>query len=161
MDANTCRAELARMLAEETRLLETLEQQLGREHEFLAANDIEGLERAGGARQATVAALLKLEDERRGLCRLLGQGEDAAGLAALFAWCDPQGSLATAQAECARLAGNCRALNERNGALVTARLNRLAGMLEMLAPGNTARTYEPGAPRIAPAPAGRLVSVSA
>lgn len=161
MDPASCRAELARMLAEEARLLDTLEQQLEREHEHLVANDVESLERAGNARQATVAALLKLEDERRALCRMLGQGEDRTGLAALFAWCDPQGSLATAQAECARLAANCRARNERNGALVTARLNRLAGMLEMLGPGNAARTYEPGAPRHRPAPSGRLVSVSA
>lgn len=161
MDPVSCRAELARLLAEETRLLAGLEQQLEREHGYLASNDIDSLERAGSTRQATVAELLKIEDERASLCRMLGRGEDRFGLAALFAWCDPEGSLATAQAECSRLAGSCRALNERNGALVTARLNRLAGMLEMIGPGNAARTYEPGAARNAPVPAGRIVSTSA
>lgn len=161
MDPASCRAELERMLAEETRLLTALEQQLEREHDYLVANDVESLERAGDSRQATVAALLKLEDERSSLCRMLGQGGDRIALAAVLAWCDPQGTLAGAQAECTRLAGNCRALNERNGALVTARLNRLAGMLEMIGPGNAAATYQPGASRGGPAPAGRLVSVRA
>jgi flagellar biosynthesis/type III secretory pathway chaperone len=161
MDAATCRAELARLLADETRLLTELEQQLEREHDFLASNDVDSLDRAGNARQATIAQLLKIEDERGSLCRMLGQPADRNGLAALFGWCDPQGTLAGAQAECTRLAGNCRARNERNGALVTARLSRVTGMLDMIAANTSARTYEPGASRTAAAPAGRLVSVSA
>jgi flagellar biosynthesis/type III secretory pathway chaperone len=161
MDAASCRAQLARLLADEAQLLNELEQQLEREHEYLVSNDVDSLDRAGNARQATIVRLLKLEDERGSLCRMLGQPADRNGLAALFGWCDPQGTLASAQAECTRLAGNCRARNERNGALVTARLSRVTGMLDMMAANTTARTYEPGAPRTAMAPAGRLVSVSA
>jgi len=161
MDQQTCRAQLTRLLVDENALLTELEQQLRNEHAFLAGNDVEALERAGTARQNTVAKLLRLDDERRGLCRLLGKGEDKIGLAALFTWCDPTGSLAAAQSACASLAETCRAQNERNGALVTARLTRVTGMLDMISTSNAARTYEPRAARSAQAPAGRLVSVSA
>lgn len=161
MDPQSCRAHLARLLADETRLLDELQQQLVREHEFLAGNDVDSLERAGTARQQTVARLLKIDDERRSLCLLLGQGTDRIGLAALFRWCDPQGTLAAAQAACTKLAEECRTQNERNGALVNARLTRVTGMLDMIAAGNAGRTYEAGAARTATPPAGRLVSVSA
>ena len=161
MDAPSCRAQLQRLLTDENSLLAELQQQLTREHEFLAGNDVDSLERAGTARQQTVARLLKIEDERRHLCLLLGHGADRAGLAALFHWCDPDGTLAAAQDTCTRLAENCRTQNELNGALVTARLTRITGMLDMIATSNTGRTYEPGAARTATPPAGRLVSVSA
>lgn len=161
MDAAACRAELARLLADENRLLAELAQQLAREHEFLAGNDVDSLERAGDARQATVARLLRLDDERRSLCQLLGQGTDRLALAAVLRWCDPAGSLAAAQAACTQLAERCRTQNERNGALVTARLTRVTGMLDMIASNQPGRTYAPGAARTAATPAGRLVSVSA
>jgi len=161
MDPQSCRAQLQRLLTDENSLLAELQQQLAREHEFLAGNDVDSLERAGSARQQTVARLLKIDDERRSLCLLLGQGTDRIGLAALFRWCDPAGTLLAAQAECTTLAESCRAQNERNGALVTARLTRVTGMLDMIATSNAGRTYEPGAARTATPPAGRLVSVSA
>jgi flagellar biosynthesis/type III secretory pathway chaperone len=161
VDHDACRTQLARLLADEAVLLGQLERQLQDEHRFLAANDVEGLEHAGAARQQTIARLLHLEDERRNLCRAAGRGSDRDALAALFAWCDPQGTLAAAQAECARLAGNCRAQNERNGALVTARLKRVCGMLDMLADTPASGTYQPRASRYAAPPAGRMVSVSA
>ncbi len=161
MDQEACRAQFASLLDGENMLLAELEQQLRREHEFLAGNDVDSLERAGNARQATVAKLLKLDDTRRDLCRMLGQSADRSGIAALLRWCDPTGSLAAAQSTCTKLAESCRAQNERNGALVTARLTRITGMLDMMASGNNARTYEPGAARTTTPPAGRLVSVSA
>ena len=161
MDAPSCRAQLQRLLTDENSLLDELARQLACEHEFLAGNDVDSLERAGNARQATVAKLLKLDDTRRDLCRMLGQSADRSGIAALLRWCDPTGSLAAAQSTCTKLAESCRAQNERNGALVTARLTRITGMLDMMASGNNARTYEPGAARTTTPPAGRLVSVSA
>lgn len=161
MEQSVAYSQLSRLLSEETRLLGELEQQLAKEHEFLAANDVDSLERAGETRQQTVAKLLRVDDERRALCRMAGQATDRVGLGALLTWCDPTGTLAAAQGEAARRAEACRAQNERNGALVTARLTRVAGMLDMISNNSTARTYEPGATRNAPAPAGRLVSVSA
>jgi flagellar biosynthesis protein FlgN len=164
MEPQTCREQFARYLSDETELLIGLEQQLQREHEFLAANDIEGLESASGMRQQTVARLLRLDEERRGLCRVRNLSSDAAGLAQLLAWCDPAGSLAAAQALCTTHAQRCRDQNERNGALVTARLNRVSGMLGMMEGTNPASTYQPrNSAARAPAyqPSGRMVSTSA
>src|SRR5690606_25113535 len=132
MDQKTCRAQLTRLLVDENALLTELEQQLRNEHAFLAGNDVEALERAGTARQNTVAKLLRLDDDRRGLFRRIGKSDDKIGLAALVTWCDPTGSLDAAQSACASLAEACREQNERNGALATARLARVTGMHDII-----------------------------
>lgn len=160
MEPNACRAQFARLLSDEAGLLGVLEDQLRQEHELLVANDVEGLENASGARQDTVAKLLRIDDERCGLARLLGRHPDQVGLAALLAWCDPTGSLAGIQGECAQRAQRCREQNERNGALVTARLNRVTGMLDMLA-DNTSKTYAPHATARSSAAPGRMLSITA
>jgi flagellar biosynthesis protein FlgN len=128
-----CREALSHIYAEEIASLKLLEGLLQKEHGFLVANDIDGLETASAARQDAVARLMKLEDERRDLCRLLGRDPDLAGSAAVLAWCDPQGTLAATLNEHARLSGACREQNERNGALVGARMARISNMLGMLA----------------------------
>jgi flagellar biosynthesis/type III secretory pathway chaperone len=164
MEPKACLMQLARLLADETSLLGTLAQQLQREHELLVANDVEGLEQAADARQKSVVALSRLDQERRSLCRLLGYSADHLGLAALFKWCDPAGSLAAAHAAASDQAQRCREQNDRNGALVNARLNRLSGMLEMMNGGSaTSRIYESRGASRSPAapPAGRMVSTSA
>jgi flagellar biosynthesis protein FlgN len=163
MQPQACRELFARALAEENELLATLEQQLLHEHELLTTNDIEGLENASGARQQTVARLLRVDDERRGLCRARNLEPDAKGLAALLAWCDATGTLAAPQARCTELAQRCREQNERNGALVTARLNRVNGMLGMISGENHSRTYQSGTVTRASnlQPMGRMVSTSA
>jgi flagellar biosynthesis/type III secretory pathway chaperone len=161
MEPQACRAQFARLLSDEASLLAQLEQLLQREHEYLATNDVEGLEQAGGTRQQTLARLLLLDDQRNDLCRLVGHGAGRTGLAALLTWCDPQGTLAAAQASCTTLAGRCRTQNERNGALVTARLGRVSSMLDMLSDHNSPRTYDPRSARTATTIAGRLVSISA
>lgn len=164
MDAQTCRRHVARLLDEEIRLLGTLEQQLLREYQLLESNDVEHLEKASRDRQQAVADLLRVDDERRGLGRMLGHGADNTGLAALLRWCDPEGSLAAQQAACAVQAQRCRDQNDRNGALVTARLKRVNGMLGMLGAQGGPATYDGSraARPASPAPvAGRMVSVSA
>ncbi len=140
-----------------------LEQQLLHEHELLTSNDIEGLEKASGARQQTVAKLLRIDDERRGMCRARNLSFDARGLATLLAWCDPAGSLAAAQGQCTQHAQRCREQNERNGMLVTARLNRVNGMLGMIAGENKSSTYAPrlGTRPQTIQPIGRMLSTSA
>jgi flagellar biosynthesis/type III secretory pathway chaperone len=163
LDPQACRERYARHLADETTLLTQLEVQLQREHELLATNDIEGLETASPVRQQTVARLLRVNEERSALCRSRNLAADAYGFAKLLAWCDPEGSLAEAQQKCADHAQRCRAQNERNGALVTARLNRIGGMLGMLGTADSGRTYEPrGGARTPTLPtAGRMISTSA
>jgi len=164
MEPQACLTQLARLLADETSLLGTLAQQLQREHELLVANDVEGLDQAADARQKSVVALSRLDQERRSLCRLLGYSADHLGLAALFKWCDRAGSLAAAHAAASMEAQRCREQNDRNGALVNARLNRLSGMLDMLNGSPAAnRTYASrGTNRnAASVAAGRMVSTSA
>ncbi len=164
MEPQTCLTQLARMLADETNLLGLLARQLQHEHELLVANDVEGLEQAADARQNSVASLARVDQERRSLCRMLGYSADHLGLGAMLKWCDPAATLATAHAAASRQAQLCREQNDRNGALVNARLNRLSGMLDMMNGSNAgSRTYESrGTARgtVAP-PAGRMVSVSA
>jgi flagellar biosynthesis/type III secretory pathway chaperone len=164
MDPNACRAQLARMLSDETNLLAVLAQQLQREHELLVANDVDSLEKAADARQNSIVSLARLDDERRSLCRMLGHGADQVGLASLLNWCDPGASLTPVHAAVASQAQACRDQNDRNGALVNARLNRLSGMLDMLnGSSGSARTYEAkGMQRQAAVPqVGRMVSISA
>ena len=161
MEPQACLDQLARMLADETTLLSQLARQLEHEHDLLAGNDVEGLEQAADARHASIAALARLDQDRRSLCRLLGHGTDQTGLAALLKWCDPAATLTEAHAAASRHAQLCREQNDRNGALVNARLNRLNGMLDRMG-GAAPRIYESrGAQRGPASAAGRMLSISA
>lgn len=139
MDSNVCREHLEKLLIEEVTVLERLEGALDHEHELLVANDVEALERAGEGRQACIGDLLRIEDERRSLCRMLNLPADLGGLERLLAWCDATGQLRRRWADCADRAKRCRAANDRNGALVTARMKKVEGMLDVL----TGRAGEP------------------
>jgi flagellar biosynthesis/type III secretory pathway chaperone len=163
MDAAVCRTQLERLLRDEVSLLKVLEQQLAAEHSLLKSNDIDGLDQAGNARQDTVQRLLRVDDERRQLSRLLGKGEDPVAMAALLSWCDPQGSLADTYAHCAAQAERCREQNLRNGALVAARLARIGDTLRHITPvQNSARTYAPNStPNTPRLDAGRMIQTRA
>lgn len=139
MDPGVCREHLQKLLAEEFNALTQLDGLLDREHELLVANDVDGLEAAGEARQACVGELLRVEDERRSLCRMMNVPADMHGLERLLRWCDPANSMQRRLGECAQRAARCRELNERNGALVTARLKKVEGMLDVL----TGRANQP------------------
>jgi len=132
LDVNACREALASILSTEVAQLAELATLLDREHELLVANDIEVLEGVMAQRQVSVGSLLAAEEERRNLCRTHGRGVDAAGVAQLMAWCDPRGSLKARWEECARGATRCRELNDRNGALVNARMKRVETLLTAL-----------------------------
>lgn len=139
MDPGVCREHLQKLLAEEFNALSQLETLLDREHDLLVANDVDGLDSAGEARQACVGELLRVEDERRSLCRMMNVPTDVQGLERLLRWCDPSNSMQRRLGECAQRAARCRELNERNGALVTARLKKVEGMLDVL----TGRANQP------------------
>lgn len=139
MDPGVCREHFEKLLAEESNALAQLEKLLGQEHELIVANDIDGLDRAGETRQACVGRLLQIEDERRSICRMMNVPADAMGLERLLKWCDPSRTLQARWADCARRAGECRTLNERNGALVAARLKKVEGALDVL----TGRANQP------------------
>jgi hypothetical protein len=79
-----------------------------------------------------VTTLVGIEEERRSLCRVLNVPADMHGLERLLTWCDPSSGLRQRWAECAERATRCRNSNERNGALVSARLKRVEGLLDTL-----------------------------
>lgn len=129
MDAALTRDHLGRLLAEENGALGEFETLLDKEHGALKSRDIDALEALAEARQASVVKLLKIEEERRSLCSMLGFETDLQGLAKLVAWCDPARTLVKRYEECATRAKKCRELNDRNGVLVGAQIKRVEGLL--------------------------------
>src|SRR5688500_1042551 len=98
-DPTICREQLATLMAAVNAHLAALETLLAKEYDLLQGRDAEGLEKAGTARQQCIGHILRIEDERRALCRATGRGEDTAGLHSLLAWCDPTGLLMPAMQE--------------------------------------------------------------
>jgi flagellar biosynthesis/type III secretory pathway chaperone len=131
-DPTLCREQLATLMAEQNAHLAALESLLTREYELLQARDAEGLEKAGTARQQCIGHILRIEDERRALCRVAGHSDEPSGLHSLLAWCDPTGLLRPAMQEYLERTQRCREHNDRNGILVNGRLQQ------------EARTYGPG-----------------
>ena len=132
MDQAQCREKLGRLISEEATGLNELATLLDREHGFLEANDVVSLEGATRERQRCVARMFRVDEERRALCRDMGRPLDLAGLEDPIRWCDPKGTLAGRWAECSDAAGRCRNLNDRNGALVAARLKHVQARLGTL-----------------------------
>ena len=163
MDAALTRDTLGRLLAEENLALAEFETLLTQEHGALRTRDIDALEKLADARQASVVRLLKIEEERRSLCSMLGYDTDLAGLAKMIAWCDPARSLAPRYEECATRARKCRDSNDRNGVLVSAQIKRVEGLLgAMTGGGNEPRSYGPrGQANPYAAAAGKVLSAEA
>jgi len=144
-DPTHCREQLASLMAGQNSQLAALEGLLTQEYALLQANDAEGLETAGTARQQCIGHILRIEDERRALCRAAGHGDDPAGLHALLAWCDPTGLLMPAMQEYRERTQRCREQNDRNGILVNRQLQGVSGKLNVLDGGSQeGRTYGPG-----------------
>jgi flagellar biosynthesis/type III secretory pathway chaperone len=161
MEAAMCREQLGRLLSDESRALVELSALLEREHGYLEANDAISLEGATRERQRCVTRIFRIDEERRALCRDLGYSLDLKGLEEMLRWCDPQGTLAAGWAECAAAAAQCRRFNDRNGALVAARLKHVQARLGTLIQSRReALTYGPrGA--YAQASSGRVVATEA
>jgi flagellar biosynthesis/type III secretory pathway chaperone len=135
---------------------------LEREHAILVANDVESLDKAMQERQIVVGRLLQIEEERRALCRAHGKAADVNGLQQLLAWCDPRGTLKARLAESTDGAFRCRTLNDKNGALVLARMRRVEGLLGAITGQRpeTPPTYGPKGYTSAPR-AGRVLATEA
>jgi len=161
MDQAQCREKLGRLIADESRALSELSALLDREHGFLEANDVVSLEGAAHERQRCVVRILRINEERRSLCSALGHSLDLKGLESLIRWCDPKRTLAAGWAECSAAATHCRQLNDRNGALVAARLKHVQARLGTLINGRREPvTYGPrGA--YGSSPSGRVVTTEA
>lgn len=132
MQASVCREHLDKLIAAETEVLARLEQLLGQEHEIIRNNDIEALDRASDTRQACIIELARIQDERRSLCRMMDLPTEPQGVERLLQWCDPSNQLQRRWAACSDGARRCRDANERNGALVSARLKRVEGLLGVI-----------------------------
>lgn len=144
MDPKSCRDKMSRLIQEETAALGELAVLLDREYGHLKDSDVDSLGAAMRERHKCVGRILKVDDERRGLCRALGRPHDLKGLEALLKWCDPQGTLTSAWADCTAAATKCRNLNDRNGALAGARLQHVQARLGMLIDGRRETvTYGP------------------
>jgi flagellar biosynthesis/type III secretory pathway chaperone len=162
VDPVLTRDHLSRLLAEENSALAEFEALLEREHTALRTRDIDALEALSTARQSSVTRLLKLEDERRSVCSMLGYDTDLTGLGKLIAWCDPRRTLGAAYQECATRAKHCRNLNDRNGILVGAQMKRVEGLLGAITgTSSTPRGYGPGRSSGWATPAGQVLSAEA
>src|SRR5215469_9983950 len=158
MEPAQCREKLGRLLGDESRGLKELSVLLDREHGYLEANDVVSLEGASRERQRCVARIFRVDEERRELCTVMKFPLDLKGLESLIRWCDPKGTLASGWAECSAAATRCRQLNDRNGALVAARLKHVQARLGTLIESRREPvTYGPrGA--YGPSSAGRVVT---
>jgi flagellar biosynthesis/type III secretory pathway chaperone len=144
MDPGLCREHLAEIVAEELQLLAQLEQLLQEERDVIASGDLKGLQRSTERRQERMGGLARLESQRASLSSMHGQSTDPKALERLLAWCDPRGMLRALFTESRERAMRCRQLNDRNGAMVRARLTRVSERLQVLRGGNTgATTYGP------------------
>lgn len=136
LDPMLTRQHVEQLLGDEWRALAQLEDLLGKEYELLESGNVDAIEAAGNARQDCITALLRIDTERRSLCTMLDFTPDAEGLGNLLRWCDPANGLAIKWSACLEKAGRCQQLNQRNGALVTARLRRVEGLLGVLTGNN-------------------------
>jgi flagella synthesis protein FlgN len=144
MDPTQVREKLGNLIKDENVALNELSTLLDREHGFLEANDVTSLEAATRERQRCVARIFRVDEERRALCRDMGRDVDLKGLEDLLRWCDPRGSLAGSWAQCSEAAARCRTLNDRNGALVAARLKHVQARLgTLISSRRDASTYGP------------------
>jgi flagellar biosynthesis protein FlgN len=161
MDQSQCRERLGRLIGEESRALNELAALLDREHGYLEANDVASLEGATRERQRCVARIFRVDEQRRALCSEMGHPLDLKGLEELIRWCDPKGTLAGGWAECSAAAGKCRQLNDRNGALVAARLTHVQARLgTLIETHREAVTYGPKGGYSQPS-SGRVVATEA
>lgn len=161
MDPAGCRETLASLISQESAALDELATLLDREHACLVANDVVALEQAMAERQHCVGTIVRVEEERRAMCRMMGYSNDLPGLEKLLAWCDPSGSLKPLWAECAKRGGRCRDLNDRNGALVNARLKRVEAVLGALTGKPSEGNTYGRAGAYAPPRAGRVLTTQA
>jgi flagellar biosynthesis/type III secretory pathway chaperone len=123
---------LTRILAEERRLLGELESVLRRESDILRGDDAQAIEHIGDSRHGYIDTLSKLDAERADTCRMLSFGTGPSGLAQLYAWADPTQGLRQGWNTNLELARRCKALNDRNGAIVIAKLGRVQQLLGKL-----------------------------
>jgi flagellar biosynthesis/type III secretory pathway chaperone len=117
------------LLGEEAVLLSELEALLDRETEALRNDDLAGIERVGHERHRCIEALMRIDSERRVACRMLGLTDGRTQFEQLLDRCDPGGSLKSRWLAGLEIAARCKDRNDRNGAVVSAKLRRVEALL--------------------------------
>jgi flagella synthesis protein FlgN len=157
MDHRATRELASRLIDEERGLLERFADLLEREAAALRTDDVATIDRAGAQRQECSSALLRLDEERRNACRMLGFGDGRDAFERLLAACNPAGDLARRWQASREQLMRCKDLNDRNGAVVTAKLRRVEALLVTLRGGDAGpRVYGAGGQ---PGAAARSVSL--
>lgn len=123
---------LVRVLAEEGRLLGEFEGVLHQETDILRGDDAEAIARIGNNRHGYVDSLSRLDAERNSTCRMLSFGSGPGAMIRLLEWADPSGELKVRWSQNLDLARRCKVINDRNGAIVSAKLGRVQQLLGKL-----------------------------
>lgn len=123
---------LNRVLVEEGRLLAELEGVLRQETLVLRGDDAEAIARIGDSRHRYIDTLSKLDAERTATCRMLSFGDGHGALDQMLEWADPSGGLKSRWKTNLDLARRCKAINDQNGAIVSAQLGRVQQLLGKL-----------------------------
>jgi flagellar biosynthesis/type III secretory pathway chaperone len=137
------RAHAVGLLNEEAALLNRLEAILDQERNVLRGDDTAAIEHIGANRHDCTAALTRLVAERDDSCRLLSFGSGRAGFEQLLRSCDSAGLLLQRWQANLQLTRRCRELNDRNGALVTVKLNHVQNLLGALRGEVAEPAYQP------------------
>ena len=117
------------LLGEEAVLLSELEALLDRETEALRNDDLAAIEHVGHERHRCIEALMRIDSERRVACRMLGLTDGRTQFEQLLDRCDASGSLKSRWHAGLEIAARCKDRNDRNGAVVSAKLRRVEALL--------------------------------
>lgn len=138
MDPTLVADHMRDLLGQEAVLLSDLEALLDKETDALRVDDLAELERIGRERHRCVESLMAIDTERRLACRMLGLGEDGREFERLLDHCDATGQLKSRWHAGLEVAARCKDRNERNGAVVTAKLRRVESLLMTVRGGQNA-----------------------
>ncbi len=149
LDRADVRRHLEQMLTEESGLLATLQSVLETETAIVSGEDAAAIANIGSNRQRCVDRLFQLGQERSQTSHMLSFGSDPAGLEHMFEWADPSRQLRNRWSVNLELARCCKALNDRNGAIVAAKLDHVQQLLQKLRGTATPAVYSARASRYA------------
>ena len=152
------RAHVQRLLAEEQVQLNRLHELLLRESAVLRGDDVAAIERIGAERHDCTSNLTRLDAERRELCRMLSHEPGRDGFEQLLRWCDAGGDLRQQWLANLTVARRCKEHNDRNGAVVSVKLNHVQKLLGAIRGDSPSPVYAPqsrGVAAFAPRELGR------
>jgi flagellar biosynthesis/type III secretory pathway chaperone len=143
IDRADVRQHLDSLLAEEAQLLVELQTVLEQETDIVRGDDTDAIQRIGSNRHRCVDRLSRIGVERADTVRMLSFGAGRTGMEKLFDWADPSAALRTKWRANVELARRCKALNDRNGAIVAAKLDRVQKLLGKLRGTTAPPVYGP------------------